>query len=194
MKTQSIFLLLIIASLNGCLPKEHMEFISVPINGNPDKFATELHKLGFTESQITKENQIRLNGVFLEKDCDVYVYGTRKSQTAYKVTIIMPKEVRDSLEYNFGKIQKLYASKYGNGTSKYQQFRNAERFLFNEPKLIRHLSTGDFTKYTTDSGIISIEVQEGYLSITYLDKLNNEISKSELEDEKTLSLSGVSKD
>lgn len=194
MKTQSIFLLLFIASLNGCLPKEHMEFISVPINGNPDKFATELHKLGFTEPQITKENQIKLNGVFLEKDCDVYVYGTRKSQTTYKVTIIMPKEVRDSLEYNFGKIQKLYASKYGNGTSKYQQFRNAERFLFNEPKLIRHLSTGDFTKYTTDSGSISIEVQEGYLSITYLDKLNNEISKSEMEDEKTLSLSGVSKD
>ena len=140
-----------------------MEFNNVPINGNPDKFANELHKLGFTEPQITKENQIKLNGVFLEKNCEVYVYGTRKSQTAYKVTIIMPKEVRDSLEYSFGKIQKLYASKYGNGTSKYQQFRNAERFLFNEPKRIRHLSTGDFTKYTTDSGIISIEVQEGYI-------------------------------
>jgi hypothetical protein len=194
MKTQIIFLLLFIAVLNGCLPEEHLEFNNVPINGHPDKFAIELNKLGFTEPQITKENQIKLNGVFLEKNCEIYVYGTSKSRTAYKVTIILPKEVRDSLEYSFGKIQKLYSSKYGNGTSKYQQFRNAERFLFNEPKRIRHLSKGDFTRYTTDSGSISIEVMEGYLSITYLDKLNYDISKSEMEDEKTLSLSGVSKD
>ena len=183
MKTQNIFLLPLIILLNGCLAEEHMEFNNVPINGHPDKLANELNKLGFTEPQLTKENQIELHGVFLEKYCEIYVYGTRKSQTAYKVTVILPREVRDSLEYSFGKLQKLYSSKYGNGTSKYQQYKNAERFLFNEPKLIRHLSKGDFTKYTTESGSITMEVLEGYISITYLDKLNNEISKSEMEEE-----------
>jgi hypothetical protein len=183
MKTQNIFLLHLIILFNGCLSEEHIEFNNVPINGHPDKLANELNKFGFTEPQLTIENQIKLHGVFLDKYCEIYVYGTRKSQTAYKVTVILPREVRDSLEYSFGKIQKLYSSKYGKGTSKYLQYKNAERFLFNEPKLIRHLSIGDFTKYTTDSGSITLEVREGYISITYLDKLNNEISKSEIEEE-----------
>lgn len=183
MKTQIIFPLLLIILLQGCISEEHMEFKDIPINGHQHTLADELHKLGFTEPQLTKENQIRLNGVFLEKNCEIYVYGTRKSQTAYKVTVILPGEGRDSLEHNFGKIQKLYSSKYGKGTSKYQQYQNAERFLFNEPKLIRRLSLGDFTRYTTDSGSITMEVREGYISITYLDKLNNEISKSEMEEE-----------
>lgn len=185
MKTQNIFLLLLIILLNGCLSEEHMEFENVPINGKPDKLANELNKLGFTEPQLIEENQFKLNGVFLEKYCEIYVYGTRKSQTAYKVTVILPREVRDSLESSFGRIQKLYSSKYGKGTNKYQQFNNAERFLFNEPKLIRQLSIGDFSRYTTDSGSITMEVREGYISITYLDKLNNEISKSEMEEETT---------
>jgi len=160
-----------------------MEFKDIPINGHHYKLADELHKLGFTEPQLTIENQIRLNGVYLEKNCEIYVYGTRKSQTAYKVTVNLPGEGRDSLEHNFGKIQKLYSSKYGKGTSRYQQYKNAERFLFNEPKLIRRLSSGDFSRYTTDSGSITMEVREGYISITYLDKLNNEIGKSEMEEE-----------
>jgi len=183
MKTQNIFLLLLIILLNGCSSEEHMEFKNIPINGNLDKFTNELIKLGFTEPQLTIENQIKLNGVFLEKNCEIYVYGTRKSRTAYKVRVNLPREVHDSLEYRFGKIQKLYSSKYGIATNKYQQYQNAERFLFNEPKRIRHIRTGDLTKYTTDSGDITMEIREGYISITYLDKLNNEIRKSEMEEE-----------
>jgi hypothetical protein len=185
MEAKNIFLLLLIILLNGCLSEEHMEFEKIPINGHSDKLANELNKSGFTEPQSIKENQIKLQGVFLEKECEIFVYGTRKSQTAYKVTVILPREVRDSLENSFGKIQKLYTSKYGKGTSKYQQYQNAERFLFNEPKLIRHLSIGDFTRYTTNSGSITLEVREGYISITFLDKLNHEIFKSEIEEETT---------
>ncbi len=105
-----------------------------------------------------------------------------RARTAYKVTVKLPEEVRDSLENSFGKIQKLCTLKYGNGTSKYQQFRNAERFLFNEPKRVRHLSIGDFTRYSTDAGNITLEVREGYISITFLDKLNDEIRKRETDE------------
>ncbi len=181
MNKQNIFLLLFIVLLNGCFSEEHIEFKNVPINGNLEQFANELINLGFTEQQLIEENQIKLNGEYLEKNCEIYIYGTMKSKTAYKVRVNFPAEVRDSLEYSFGKLQKLYSSKYGNGISKYKQFRNAERFLFNEPKRIRHISKGDFTRYKTDSGDIIIEVREGYISITYLDKLNNEIRKREME-------------
>lgn len=180
MKAQNIFLLLLIILLNGCKSAEHMEFKNVPINGNIDEFANELIKLGFTEPQLTKENYFRLNGLFLRKNCDIFLYGTGKSKTAYKVIVNLPREVRDSLESDFVEMQKLFTAKYGTGISKYQQYRNSERFLFNEPKLIRHLTIGDFTKYTTDSGIITMEVRDSYISVTFIDKLNNEIRKGEM--------------
>jgi hypothetical protein len=179
MKTQNIFLLLLFYLLHSCVSEKHLEFNDVPINGSLNVFSNELIKLGFTEPQLINENQIRLNGIFLERKCEIYVYGTSKSQTVYEVRVNMPGEVRDSLEYSYERIKNIFSSKYGMGTSKYQQFRNSERFLFNEPKLIRHISPGDFTRFKTDSGEIIIEVQDGYISITFSDKLNNEIRKLE---------------
>jgi len=182
MKTQNILLLLLIVLLTGCFSEKHLEFMNVPMNGNIDKYARELISLGFTVSTQTKEDQIVLNGEYLEKNSEIYLYGTSKSKTIYKVTVNLPGEVRDSLETSFIKTQKLYTSKYGNGRSKYRQFKNASRFMFNESKRVWHVSIGDNTRYTTDAGIITVEVREGYISITYLDKLNNEIGKRELQE------------
>jgi len=187
MKTQRIFLFLLINLINGCSAEEHIKFENIPINGNVDAFAKELSILGFSEPQLTEKNQIRFKGVFLDKNCEICIFGTSKSQTAYKVRVNLPAEVQDSLESTFVKIQMLYTSKYGIGTNKYKKHRVAERFLFNEPKRIRHLSAGDYTRYKTDSGEITIEVQEGYISITYLDRLNDEIRKKEMEESKPVS-------
>lgn len=181
MKTRNIFLLLLIILLNACFSEKHLEFENVPINGSIYEFANELIKLGFTESQITTGNQVKLNGVFLEKHCEIYVDGTGKTETAYKVTVNMPREVMDSLVFSYGELQRLYKLKYGNGTSKYQQYKDTDRFLFNEPKRARRLSKGDFTRYNTKPGNIILEVREGYISITYSDKINTEIMKREME-------------
>jgi len=185
MKTSNIFLLLLLFIVNSCSSpsEEHLVFNDVPINGNPAQFANELVKSGFTKSQVTEENQVKLNGVFLEKNCEIFVYGTKKSQLAYKVRVNLPVEIPDSLQLSFEKLQKLYTSKYGMGKTRYKQYRNPERLLFNEPGLKRQIRKGDQTKYTIDSGFITLEVQDGYISITYLDKLNNEIRKKELEEE-----------
>ena len=94
----------------------------------------------------------------------------------------MPEESPDSLGTSFGKLQKLFTIIYGPGTSRYQQFKVRESLLFNVPRLKRDLRKGDFTKYITDSGDIILEVQEGYISLTYLDRLNNEINKIELQE------------
>jgi len=183
MKTKNTFLLLFTILLTSCLAKEHFEFMDVSIDGNVDKFTYELIKLGFTDPQLTEENQINLNGVFLEKNCEIYVYGTKKSKTVYKVRVNLPKEVPDSLENSFEKLKKMCSSKHGVGRNKYKQFQNSERFLFNEPKRTRQLNFGDQTKYSTYSGEITLEVRSGYISITYLDNQNNEIRKKELEGE-----------
>lgn len=160
-----------------------MEFENIPINGNLDKFVNKLIKLGFTDPQLVKENQIKLNGVFLDKNCEIYVFATKKNQTVYKVRIDLPGEVQDSLQPSFEKIQKTYSSKYGIGTTRYKQYRIRERLMFNEPGLARHLMTGDYTRYFTASGDITVEVQDDYISITYSDNVNYEIRKRESEEE-----------
>jgi hypothetical protein len=180
MKTQNILLFLLIVLINSCSSEEHLKFENVPINGNRDKFVREMIKLGFTEPQSKTENPIKLNGIFLDKKCAIYVWGTGKSHTAYKIRVDLPVETLDSLRYSFEKLQKLYTSIYGSGKSRYQQYKNPERLLFNEPRLTRRIKKGDFTRFTTDSGYITIEVQEGYLTITYLDKSNNEKNKKEM--------------
>jgi hypothetical protein len=181
MKIQNGLLILLLILFYGCSSEEHLKFLNVPINGSIDKFATELIKQGFTEASLNEENHLKLNGMFIEKHCEIDLYGTSKSQTVYKVKVNLPKESRDSLDVSFGKIQKLCSSKYGIGRSEYRQYRNSNRFHFNEPRRIRELNAGDFSRYITDSGIIIAEVLTGSISITFTDKLNSEIQKSEME-------------
>jgi hypothetical protein len=135
--------------------------------------------LGFAISDSVKKNEIILRGEFLGKDCTIDVFGTEDNDLAYKVIVNLPGEVHDSLQSDFGKIQKLFSLKYGTGNSKYQQYKRRERLLYKVPA--RNVMMGDFTKYTTDSGEITVEVQEGFISITYVDKLNHEIWEREIE-------------
>lgn len=173
--------LLLVVFLSGCISEQHLKFLNVPINGSIAEFANELIKLGFTEAPKMEENQLKLNGMFIEKKCEIDLYGTRKSQTVFKVIVNMPAENRDSLNAAFSRIQKVCSSKYGLGRSEYKQYRNSDRFHFNEPRRIRQLNAGDFTRYTKASGIIIVEVHSGSISITFTDKLNSEIQKREME-------------
>ncbi len=173
------FLLVILFS--ACSSEKHMKFLGVPIDGRTEQFANELIKLGYTEVPSTIENQVKLKGVFIDKQCEIEICGTMKSQAAYKVKVNVPTENRDSLDVSFGKIQKLCSSKYGIGRSEYKQYRNSDRFHFNEPRRIRQLNPGDFTRYTTASGIIFVEVMTNSISITFTDKLNSEIQKIEMD-------------
>lgn len=131
MKIQNIYLFLFLILLNGCFSEEHLKFLNVPINGSIGTFADELIKIGFTEASLKEENHLKLYGMFIEKPCDIEVYGSDKSQTVYKVKVNLPKESRDSLDVSFGKIQDLCSSKYGIGKSRYYQYRNPDRFHFN---------------------------------------------------------------
>ena len=175
MRTRNLVLFLIIIVLNSCAPKEHLIFNNVQIDGRLDKFAGELSKSGFVLSDSTRKNEIILNGRFLNRDCKINVFGSDNTDLAYKVIVSLPGEVHDSLQSDFVRIEKQFTLKYGTGYSKYQQYKNRERLLYKVPA--RNVMIGDITKYIADSGEITVEVQEGYISITYLDKLNNEIWK-----------------
>lgn len=183
MKIQNIFLFVILILVNSCSSKEHLKFNDVPIDGHLDKFAGELSKTGFVISDSSIQNEIILTGKFLNKECNLSVFGTSKNKVAYKVIVELPHEVNDSLENSFEKIQKLFSSTYGGETTRYMQYKHPERLMYNEPRLKRQIMKGDYSRYNNGSGIILMEVQDGFISITYLDKMNNEIRKREKAEE-----------
>lgn len=180
-KTRNFSLVVITIFISGCFSEKHLEFYDVPIDGSLDQFANELIKLGFARIQSAEENQIKLKGEFVEKECEIDVFATNKSKTVYKIEVNLPKEKRDSLQHSFEKIQDLCASKYGIGKSKYHQYRNPDRFHFNEPRRVRKLNPGDFTRYITPKGTIIAEVRSGHITVSFTDKHNSEIQKREEE-------------
>jgi len=182
METRNIFLLVLFIMLSSCSSREHLVFDTVVMDGPLDKFAGELTKLGFNLTDSTKSDEMMLHGEFLNRACKISVYGATTKSIVYKIVVELPGEVPDSLQHSYGKIQQLYTAKYGTGTSRYQKYKKRERLLFNEPGLVREIRVGDFTKYTTPPGDIVIEVKEGYISFTYLDKQNNELRIRESEE------------
>jgi hypothetical protein len=171
--------------LNSCTSKGHLLFNDIPIDGQIDAFASKLTKKGFIISDSTIKNEIILSGKFLNKDCRISVFGTSKNKMAYKVIAELPEEVNDSLENSFEKIKKQFSSTYGGETTRYMQYKHPERLMFNEPRLKRQILKGDYSRYNNGSGIVLMEIQDGFISITYLDKMNNEIRKREkAEDDK----------
>jgi hypothetical protein len=95
-----------------------MIFSNVPMDGTLDKFVSELTNSGFIISDSTKKNEIVLSGEFLNKDCKIYVWGTSKDNTVYKVMVELPGEVPDSLQYSFEEIRKLYSSNEYSGQTR----------------------------------------------------------------------------
>jgi len=192
MKPRNIFLFVIIVLLTSCSSKEHLAFNGVPIDGSIDKFAGELTKTGFVISDLAIKNEIILNGKFLNRECRISVFATSKNKTAYKVIAELPEEVNDSLENSFEKIKKLFSSTYGGETTRYMQYKHPERLMFNEPRLKRQIMKGDYSRYNNGSGIVLMEIQDGFISITFLDRMNNKIRKREkAEEDKSESYQGI---
>ncbi len=163
----------------GCSSHDHLKFQGIPITGDLIKFTEMLKEKGYIEVKADGDDQMKFKGRFLERDCNVYLSMTKKSRTPYLVRVDMAKEPHDSVKYSYERLKQHCESILGTGASKYQQFNNSSRFLFNEPKLVRDPQDGDYTRYLSRIGSVYLEVKLDYLSITYLDKKNCQLSVAE---------------
>ena len=184
-KTKTISLFAIAAFLNGCSAEKHQQFNGISINGSVEQFTDKLAKNGFADPRPVESNQISLKGKFVGKDCEVFVYGTDSTRTAYKVKVDLPVVNSDSLQSTYEKCQELCSSLHGPGTKRYQQFNNSSRFLFNEPKSEKEIKTGDYTRYTTKTGTIYLVVKREFISVIFLDRINYELKQKESPSEDT---------
>lgn len=178
-KIKNIVILIIIIFSTGCSSRDHLKFRGIPISGDLKSFTEELKKMGYQEAEAEVDDQMKFTGKFLERDCNVFLSTTKKSRTPYMVRVDLPKEPHDSVKYSYERLKQHCASILGPGASRYQQFSNSSRFLFNEPGLVKDPKNGDYTRYLSLKGSVFLEVKSDYLSIIYLDKKNSELSVAE---------------
>lgn len=176
-RTPAIKLLvwIVLIVVYSCSSNEHLLFENVPVDGPLNDFVALLAQSGFTPVAKINENQVKLRGKFLDKNCEIFVYGSEKTKTVYKVIANLPEETRDSMKYSYIKLQDYCESKHGPGTQRFQQFHNSSRFIFNEPKITRQMNVGDYTRYVTGQGTKYLVVRSGYFSIVFIDRQNNEL-------------------
>lgn len=173
--TKPIMLLFILAMITACGNKAHLNFQKVPIEGTVEHFAGKLIAAGYVLADSSNRQEMVLRGDFLGKNSLLHLTGDTVNNMVYKLKVDLPDEGNDSLQTVFGRIQKQFTLWYGQGKSQYQNYKKRERLVYKLPE--RHVVEGDYSKFTTDSGEIIVEVCKGYLTITYLDRLNSPSDK-----------------
>ena len=97
--------------------QEHLTFKNVPLNGDINNFAKELVKQGFTIKE-TKGNIITMSGSYVNRQCEVLMIATEKTNIVWKVAIYLPKETNwYSIKTDFLNLKEQFIAKYGDGKS-----------------------------------------------------------------------------
>lgn len=184
MRAQKIIFLFLFLLLNVySYSQEHLRFKNIPIDGNIDTFADELIKQGFSKL-ASKGNIISLTGEFINKNCEIYVVGSKKSNLTWKILIVLPKESSwGSLKENYFEIKKQYQSKYGSGKS--YEFFSKPYFEGDgyELQALRNEGCTYSTFWKTESGSIDLTISaSGSNSLSYQDNQNTDIMRKEKEE------------
>ena len=114
---------LIFSVLTGFSQVDHLKFKGLEIKGTTMSFANKLASKGFTITSSKDKTFISMKGQFVGKECDVYIVGSQKSNTAYKVIVYLPeKSTWSSLKSEYLDFKQKFQSKYGEGNS-FESFR-----------------------------------------------------------------------
>ena len=164
--------------------QEHLKFKDIPINGKINSFAQKLVNIGYQRQMAGEENElIILKGEFVNKQCAIVVNGTKKTKTAYLVTVLLPTETDWSgIKDDYFKLKKLFQQKYGMGMSK-EVF--SEPYYEDSGLEMQALKLGKCTYYTIiftkKSSIMITIMPEGRIVIGYEDSTNAKLKEIEEE-------------
>ena len=86
-----VFLFLFMAVATIMMAQEHLEFKGISINGSTSDFVSKLKGKGFTQVYNSGFNYA-LEGKFTEQSVTVYVLGSVKTGTVWKVAVQFEKE------------------------------------------------------------------------------------------------------
>ena len=181
MKTTKFFLIATFCLFILCgYSQEHIAFKTVPLNGDINNFAKELVKQGFTIKE-TKGNVITMSGSYINRQCEVIVFASKKTNIVWKVAIYLPEETNwYSIKNDFLRLKEQFITKYGNGKS-YEFFSNpyseGDGYEMQAVKLGKCHYT---TFWETQGGTIGLSISKyEQISVSYEDTINSALDDKE---------------
>ncbi len=162
--------------------QEHLTFKGIPMDGHISTFVSKLKNIGFKE--IASEGYFALvEGEFGGNDCQVAIYGSKKSKVVHKIAVILDESSSwYSLKSTYNEYKQLLTSKYGEGTS-FEYFSDPyyEGDGY-ELGALRNDKCTYTTYFDTPNGDIVIAIAyagKPCTTLGYVDEVNDDIAEME---------------
>lgn len=159
----------------------HLEFKGVSLNGNLPSFVQKMESKGFSVVR-NGDDIVSMEGSFAGKEVTIYIVGSSKTKTVWKVRVVLPKSHSwSSIKSDYKYMKDMYTTKYGVPSDSYEFFSSPyyEGDGY-EMQALRNDKCTYFCAFETSGGVIWIEMDEGeYIAINYEDKQNTTKHQSE---------------
>ena len=163
---------------------KHLEFKGIPIDGSLNEFVSKLEAKGFTKTE-TMGTIAQLKGEFAGENVNVYVVGSEKTKTVWKVAVFFPeKSSWRSLKRDYFDYKELFTKKYGKPKNDFEFFSDPyyEGDGY-ELQALRLDKCSYCSFYNTREGSIMLEIDSSKcISVGYEDATNVKIKSREEEE------------
>lgn len=159
----------------------HLEFKGIQMKGSINDFADKLVKMGYIIKENTG-NVITLEGQFVGKDATIYIAGTPKTNTIWKVMVYLP-EVSSwySIKSDYKYYKDMYTQKYGAPKDVYEFFSKPyyEGDGY-EMSALKNDKCHYFSAFHTNEGVVVLEISTfKKVRFSYEDNANTELRNKE---------------
>lgn len=181
MKKITLFIILTLLPAWSFAQEKHLEFKGIPIDGQLTEFVEKLKNEGYTLVQ-QEWFVAQLEGKFANKDCNIYVLATPKTNIVESVVVHLPQSTSwQTIQSDYYSYKEIFTNKYGAPYDSYEFFSNP----YNEGdgyemQAIREEKCHYISFWGVPEGTIYVQIS-GYeqITFTYEDKINSEKSSEE---------------
>jgi hypothetical protein len=185
MKFNTLIICLLTVSLMAFSKSTASEFVfmDIPITGSVKDFVLSLEKKGF-KSIVVESSGGKMTGVFAQKDVDVYIMPTPKTNVVYAISVVFDEQKTwESIKFDYLELKDALTKKYGNPIS---------RESFNKPyyegdgyEMTALLSENVtfVSRWVQENGEIVMTISDGgNIQLFYTDRYNKLLQEREKRD------------
>ena len=180
MKKIKLIALLLLVSIFCFGQSEHLKFRNIEIKGEVNRFVDQLKEIGYTVTVESDEATI-LNGVFIGKECRIYVLKSEKTKTVWGVGVYLPEfSSWNSLLAEYKTVKEQLIKRYGKITENTETFISP--FFEGDGLELTAIDNGKciyVSYWELRIGTIMLKISNRSLLISYYDKMNTEKAESE---------------
>lgn len=159
---------------------KHMTFKGIPISGKILDFVSKMQDAGFVTEHIV-DNAAIMSGIFVNKQCKIYIILTPKSKEVWKVSVVLPKINNwGDLKNEYYHFKEQFSLKYGEPSNSYEFFLTPyyEGDGF-ELQALRNKKCTYSSYWNINEGSIVVDINNENVCLTYEDKIGVDLFTGE---------------